>query len=588
MKTFFFLLAFFSSCCLFSQNTEWQDKLVEKMRNEEKSKTNNRKANDDFQIKTPDIVNNKDTITTVVNREDEIREDTIREDEIAAVNSADTIAAVINSEDTIKTEEPIRTENEEEYQETSTSESDSSFIVPESWDTNFNNLLNSWYIKNFTAKINQTGYQENVPTSDSVYMDRLSKLPNIIELPFNNIVRQCIDLYVERRRNLVEYMLGLEPLYFPMIEESLNKYGLPLELKYLTIVESALNPTAFSRAGASGLWQFMFSTGQAYGLEINSLIDERRDPIKSTDAACRYLKDLYNTYGDWSLAIAAYNCGGGNVNKAIRRAKGQKDYWAIYPYLPKETRSYVPLFIAANYAMNYYANHQLYPVQAASLPLSTDTVMVSRMIHFDQISDILKVDKDMIRSLNPQYSRDIIPGNYKPQVLKLPAIQAYTFVEKEDEIASYRANELFTNRTYIDDSSLQGIDRVQKIIYRVSRGESVVSIANKFGLSAISIRRWNYLGSNKVPVGKKLILYIGGSENMDDDPVVKPSAAPSRKKSAYKEASVPTIRYKVKHGDTFSTIAEKYPGYSSKDLMKLNNKTGSVLKAGQYILVPHI
>ena len=467
-------------------------------------------------------------------------------------------------------------------------ESDIGLVAPEAWDTNFDNLLNSWYVTNYTSKLNHTGYQENVLISDSVYTDRLSRLPNIIELPYNRTVRNCIEFYAERRRSLVEYMLGLEAFYFPMIEETLDKYDLPLELKYLIIVESAMNPVALSRAGASGLWQFVISTGKNYGLEINSLIDERRDPIRSTDAACRHLKDLYDTYGDWNLAIAAYNCGGGNVNKAIRRAGGKKDYWAIYPYLPKETRSYVPFFIAANYIMNYYAFHQLYPVQT-SLPLSTDTVMVCQMIHFDQIADILQIDKEVLRALNPQYKRDIIPGNSRPQILKLPAIQAYAFVEKENEIAAYRADELFTNRTYVEGSKTAG--RTERIIHKVRSGETVLSIANKYGVSSQNVRRWNGLQSNRILVGKNLILYIdnGGysAQNTRSTQNSSSSSAESQK-SASSYSAIDTVQYKVQPGDSFYTIAKKYPGYTSADLMKLNNSANSVLKAGQYILVPKI
>jgi len=387
----------------------------------------------------------------------------------------------------------------------STQETDSGIVAPETWDTNFTNLLNSWYIKNYTNKLNDSGYQESAEVSDSIYIQRLSKLPNIIELPYNETVRKCIELYTDRRRELVEYMLGLEVFYFPMIEETLDKYGLPLELKYLTIVESALNPSALSRAGASGLWQFIISTGKNYGLEINSLVDERRDPIKSTDAACRHLKDLYGVYGDWNLVIAAYNCGAGNVNKAIKRAGGKTDYWAIYPYLPRETRSYVPLFIAANYIMNYYACHQLYPVQT-TLPLATDTIMVNQMIHLDQIADVLQIDKEMLKALNPQYKQDIIPGNYQPQILRLPAIQIPAFIEKENEIASYKTDEFFTNRTTVQQSV--AINRLEKITHRVRSGETVLSIANKYGVTASSIRRWNRLKSNRVVIGKALILYI--------------------------------------------------------------------------------
>lgn len=485
-----------------------------------------------------------------------------------------------------------KTENEDNQGDL-TSEPDSNLVVPEAWDTNFDNLLNSWYVTNYTNKLNNLGYQDDAAISDSIYMERLSQLPNIIELPYNETVRRCIEFYIERRRELVEYMLGLETFYFPMVEETLDKYGLPLELKYLIIVESAMNPIAFSRAGASGLWQFIISTGKNYGLEINSLVDERRDPIKSTDAACRHLKDLYDTYNDWNLAIAAYNCGGGNVNKAIKRAGGAKDYWAIYPYLPRETRSYVPFFIAANYVMNYYAYHQLYPVQT-SLPLSTDTVMVTRMVHFDQIADILKIDKDILRALNPQYKKDIIPGNYQPQILKLPSIQAYAFAEKENEIANYRADELFTNRTYVEGS--KAVNRSEKIIHKVAYGETVLSIANKYGVSAQSIRKWNHLKSNRVLSGKNLVLYVdNGGYAVNRSAQRSKPITPSSDELVNNQSSnntvyspVDTVLYRVQQGDSFYTISQKYPGYSPGDLMKLNNLTSSSLKAGQYILVPKI
>jgi membrane-bound lytic murein transglycosylase D len=471
--------------------------------------------------------------------------------------------------------------------------------APEAWDTNWDKLLNSWYVKNHTDKVNHDGYKENVPVSDSIYVDRLSKLPKIIELPYNDVVRSCIDFYVDRRRTLVEYMLGLETFYFPMIEETLDKYDMPLELKYLTIVESALNPIALSRAGASGLWQFMLPTGKFYGLEINSLVDERRDPVKATDAACRYLKDLYDTYEDWNLAIAGYNCGAGNVNKAIKRAGGKKDYWAVYPYLPKETRTYVPYFIAANYVMNYYAYHQLYPVKT-TLSLSTDTVMVNQMIHFDQIAEVLQVDKEEIRALNPQYKKDIIPGNTKPQPLKLPSVKTYEFIEMESKIVEYRADELFTNRSYVGKTT----GSQEKIVHKVVKGESLITIGSKYGVTTANIRKWNGLKSNTVAVGKNLTLYVdnGGypiNSSAKTASASKTTAANNTAKTSTASAPKPTIsssggktvetvQYKVKSGDSFYSIAQKYSGYSSADLMKLNNMSSSSLKVGQYIKVPKI
>ncbi|GHU80948.1 lytic transglycosylase [Bacteroidia bacterium] len=392
---------------------------------------------------------------------------------------------------------------------------DTNFSIPEDWDANLNKLVNSWYVQHYTTKMNNEGYQDNTPADDATYIERLSKLPNVIELPYNNIVRKCIELYVSNRRNLVEYMLGMESFYFPMIEETLDKYDLPIELKYLTIIESALNPTALSRVGASGLWQFMLGTGKIYGLEVNSLIDERRDPVKSTDAACRYLKDLFNIYGDWNLVIAAYNCGAGNVNKAIRRANGKADFWKIYQFLPRETRTYVPLFIAANYTMNYYAYHQLYPVQTVT-PSAVDTIMITQPMHFDQISNVLNIDKEELRALNPQYKRDIIPGNEKPYVLKLPANHAYAFVEKENDIANYNVDDLFTNRSIVADASETAM-------------------------------------KGKTPA----------------------RASISR-----------THQYKVQAGESYYTIARKFPGYDAEGLMKLNNTRKSALKKGQYIRVP--
>ncbi|MDR0682057.1 MAG: transglycosylase SLT domain-containing protein [Dysgonamonadaceae bacterium] len=466
---------------------------------------------------------------------------------------------------------------------------DDGFFIPESWDVNLDSMMNSQYVKYYIDKNAHPGYSEAIVASDSVYVDRLSRLNNIIELPYNNIVRNCIDLYVDRRRNTVEYMLGMENFYFPMIEQALDENGLPLELKYLAVVESALNPVALSRVGASGLWQFMLITGKQYGLEINSLVDERRDPLKATYAACEYFKDMYRIYGDWTLVIAAYNCGSGNVNKAIRRAGGT-DYWKIYPYLPRETRLYVPLFIAATYVMNYYANHQLRPVQT-NLPVAVDTVMVNQAVHFDQIAEVLSMDKELIRVLNPQYKRDIVPGNSKPRALKLPALQVYAFVEKENAIVNHRKDELFANRTYVGTAT----SNKEKIVHTVKKGETAVSIGNKYGVTAGNIRKWNKLKSNRIGIGRKITVYVdnGGyaakSSSVSSSPNVKPNVtAFSNRSKSYK--STDTLNkydtYKVKSGDSLYSIAQKYPGYSHSDLKKMNNLRSSQLKVGQIIKVP--
>ena len=295
-----------------------------------------------------------------------------------------------------------------------------SIELPKSMTYPLDSLLNDWKAKNYIDLGKDCSTAEINPLfSDSVYIDRLSRMPTVMEMPYNEIVRKFIDMYAGRLRNQVSFMLSACNFYMPIFEEALDAYNLPLELKYLPIIESALNPSAVSRAGAGGLWQFMIGTGKMYGLESNSLVDDRRDPIKATWAAARYLKDLYDIYHDWNLVIAAYNCGPGTINKAIRRAGGETDYWSIYNYLPKETRGYVPAFIAANYVMTYYCDHNICPMET-DIPESTDTIQVNKSLHFQQIADLCNVPMDQIRSLNPQYKKEIIPGESKPYTLRLP------------------------------------------------------------------------------------------------------------------------------------------------------------------------
>ena len=295
-----------------------------------------------------------------------------------------------------------------------------SIDLPVSMTYPLDSLLNDWKAKNYIDLGKDCSTSEINPLfSDSVYIDRLSRIPAVMEMPYNEIIRKFIDMYTGRLRNQVSFMLSACNFYMPIFEEALDAYNLPLELRYLPIIESALNPSAVSRAGASGLWQFMLATGKMYGLESNSLVDERRDPIKATWAAARYLKELYAIYGDWNLVIAAYNCGPGTINKAIRRANGKTDYWEIYNFLPKETRGYVPAFIAANYVMTYYCDHNICPMET-NIPASTDTIQVNKKLHFEQIADICGVSLEQIKSLNPQYKKNVIPGDSKPYTLRLP------------------------------------------------------------------------------------------------------------------------------------------------------------------------
>jgi len=396
---------------------------------------------------------------------------------------------------------------------------DTNVFIPESFETNVESLLNSWHVNYYVKQHPKDNEHGNIQVSAAVYKDRLSRLPFIMEMPYNEVVGRCIDLYVNRRGSIIEYMLGLADFYFPMIEQALDENRLPLELKYLAIVESALNPTAVSRAGATGLWQFMLPTGKIYGLEINSLVDERRDPVKATYAACRYFKDMYDIYGDWNLVIAAYNCGPGNVNKAIRRAGGKRDYWAIYNHLPRETRSYVPLFIAACYAMNYHSKHGLTSV-STSLPLATDTVMVNDLLHLEQVAQMLNVDKEMLRALNPQYKRDIIPGNNGAKPLRLPITDISAFVGIGDTIYRYKSEEFFVNRSFVEPAGEDSKSRSsshERIVHRVRAGETVSSIASKYGVTVAQVKKWNGLKSTKIRKGAKLTLFVdNGGIRMSD------------------------------------------------------------------------
>ncbi len=331
---------------------------------------------------------------------------------------------------------------------------------PEAMTYDLDSLLNLYMSKTYLTGTNDCEMKDVNPTYPrEVYIERLSRIPSVMELAYNDVVQKFIDRYAGRLRYSVSYMLGAMNFYMPVFEEALEAYQLPLELKYLPIIESALNPKAVSRVGAAGLWQFMPATGKQYGLELNSLVDERRDPVKSSYAAARYLKALYKIFGDWNLVIAAYNCGPENINKAIRRARAakgktqegdvltpaDKDYWHIYPYLPAETRGYVPAFIAANYIMTYYCEHNICPM-TTRLPAQTDTIVVRRNVHLEQVAAVLGLDIDMLRSLNPEYRRDVVPGLTKPSVIRLPLADAGRFIDNEDSIYNYRTDELLNKR----------------------------------------------------------------------------------------------------------------------------------------------
>lgn len=486
-------------------------------------------------------------------------------------------------------------------------------------------LMNSWYIRNaydidsrvsndtiFENFINFEDIEGNLNVGrslpDSIYIQRLSAIHSPIDLSFNTTVKNVITLYTERRRDQVEIMLGLANYYFPMFEEILDKYEMPIELKYMAIIESALNARALSRAGACGLWQFMYGTGKMYGLEINSYVDERRDPLKSTEAAARYLNDLYNIYSDWHMVIAAYNCGPGNVNKAIRRSGG-RDYWSIYYQLPRETRGYVPAFIAATYVMNYYKLHNLTPRQT-TFNIITDTIMVNNYLHFDQITVSLGLDIEQLRDINPMYRRDVIPAtNDKPYPLRLPMGTINRFVDHESDIYAYNREVYFPNNQIKnpDQKTAQQFIPVDekgkaRIHYTVKSGDNIGFISEWFKVRIADLRYWNNIKGNLIRVGQRLVIYV--PENKADHFKAfnamsfeekqraagkNPTNAPVSIAAATSNNSSidPSYEYyTVRQGDNLWVISQKYPGISATDIQNLNNiKESRSLSVGQQLKI---
>ncbi|PKQ65949.1 lytic transglycosylase [Labilibaculum filiforme] len=478
------------------------------------------------------------------------------------------------------------------------------------FSNNLDSLVYTWYAKNTlkTKKPHQAPIELSTETiPDSVYIQRLENIPSLIDLSYNKIVRNYIELYSQRRRSQVEMMLGLSEYYFPIFEEILDKEGLPQELKYLPIIESALNPTALSRAGASGLWQFMYGTGRMYKLDINTFIDERRDPVKASYAAVKYLKDMYKVYGNWHLVIAAYNCGPGNVNKAIRRSGGKRNYWDIYFHLPKETRGYVPAFIAALYTFNYHEAHQLFP-QPSSLPVACDTLLINEQLHFDQVANVINISKEQLRELNPQYRADIIPASKDGYALKVPFQYSAKFIDNQDSIFAYKKEFYFS----IKDKVVNPSDRYQKfahvtpkdkakVYYKVKSGDAIGLIASWFHVRTSDVRYWNNVRRNLIKVGQKLVIYVpkgkesyysnfntmGYSEKQATlGKTVASSSSTVSTTSSTSNSNAPFVYYTVKRGDNFWTIAKKFPGISNSDIMRINNiKDDGSLKVGQKIKI---
>lgn len=413
------------------------------------------------------------------------------------------------------------------------------FDLPEAMTSEIDSLLHLYNTKTYLKRDADCNLPNvNKTYEPDVYKDRLRRLPTIMEMPYNNVVQKFIDRYSNELRNAVGIMLGASNFYMPIFEQALETYNLPLELKYLPVIESGLNPKAVSRVGATGLWQFMLATAKNYGLEINSLLDERCDPIKSSYAAANYLSDLYRIFGDWNLVIAAYNCGPDKLTQAIHRAGGSKDYWKIYPYLPRETRGYVPAFIAANYIMNYYCEHNICPM-TTDLPAKTDTILVNRDVHFKQIAQVLNMDEELVRSLNPQYRKDIVIGYTKPSTLRLPVDKINSFIDQEDSVYAYNADVLLTKRSEVE----------------VAQGAPNYSI----GRTSTSSSRKSYSRSKSKRSSRKS------------------SRSNRRRRSSNKSVT-------VRGGDTLSEIAARN-NTTVKKLKKLNGLKGNNIRKGKKIRV---
>ena len=446
-------------------------------------------------------------------------------------------------------------------------------------------LLSIWYMHRQIQDsqegegydLDSVRFTTDVP--DAVLIERLEKMNSFIELPFNETVKNYMILYSEKMPTKMGKILGLGTYYLPIFEEVFAKYKMPLELKYLAIIESAFNPTARSRAGAIGLWQFMYRTAKMYGMRINSFVDERMDVEKSTDAAARYLMDAYELFGDWPLAISSYNCGAGNVNKAIRRAGGKRDFWSIYPYLPRETRGYVPALVGAMYAATYYREYGLVP-EAIQLPPMTDTLQIKHNLHFKQIEEVIGLSSELLHDLNPQYTHNIIPGNEDSFILTVPYSFSATFIENQDSIYAHKSSELLSDKVVKNISTgSASVGDGQSIRYKVRSGDYLGRIASKYHVTVAQIKSWNNLRSNNIRVGQYLTIYTRGKVTSSA------SSGSSTAAPATTTDSEGYTVYTVRQGDSLYSIAKKFSGVSAQNIMDLN-KIGSSIRPGMKLRIP--
>ncbi len=467
-------------------------------------------------------------------------------------------------------------------------------------------LLNIWYIKESLKYYNLDSVKSlnhYSDISDTVIIERLKKILTPVPMNYNDVVRHWIDIYLTKRSYLIPVFLSLGDFYFPFFEEKLSKYNIPDEFKYLPLIESALNPFAVSRSGAAGIWQFMRYTGYKYGLEINSFVDERFDVEKSTEAAAKYLRDMYDIFGDWLLVLAAYNSGPGNVRKAIARAKHKTNFWEIYPYLPRETRGYVPAFIAITYVMTYAKEHNFYPVKI-NFPTDNDTVMITDTLHLIQVAEVLNIPLNVLEQLNPQYRYNIIPGYYKPYPLRLPRDKVLKFIELEDSIYNYKKDSLFDRKIIVTPKPrkrggyhpspcvARQPANTKKLIHTVASGETLSHIAQYYNVSVKEIKCWNNKYSSRLNLGEKLVIYVPASKysyylNISKMPPSKRMNMIAKPSQPQQKLDPNYVYHKIRKYETISSIAKKY-GVSTSQIMKINGFTdydARHLREGQMIKI---
>src|SRR5574344_2683681 len=494
---------------------------------------------------------------------------------------------------------------------------DSTRVVEGSNEQNYMKILNSemndmldlWYVKKEVSNSKSilskfTDEEVTVENMDSIYSERVSKISTIVALGYNSSVRSYINLYANSRKRSSSAILGLAQYYYPWMFEIFDKYDVPEELVYLTIIESSLNPVAVSPAGATGIWQFMYTTGKMYGLEVNSFIDDRRDPVKATDAAARHAKDLHDMFNGWGLAISAYNCGPGNVRKAIYRSGGKTTFWEVRQFLPRETQNYFPAYIGAYYMMNYYKAHDIIPAKI-SIPTNVDTVMVKKELHFEQIAHVLQINIDEIRTLNPQYKRDVIPAFTEMYPLKLKSNDIIRFLAMKDSIYKYNYDVYFAPlQTYVNVFTGKGdsTPHTTKKYHKVRSGETLSKIATRYGLSVSELKKMNKLKSNYLKVGQRLVVgynyttppQTDNKTNTEQKTTEQNTTSPNETNSntppkSSTETATSQSQYTihtVKKGETLSVIASRYK-MTVKKIAAFNNiRDVNSLKVGQKIKIP--